>query len=178
MPRINDKYDQDEIKDEKELFIIEQFAQLKGYKAVSELYNSRFPDAKRITPQGMMYYKRTRAPLINEARDRFITKSMNIPIANERIRLKRTEDLYNAAANVVAQKDEQILNAVEVSLKCIKEAREEVKGEIGSTQTFLQFNQYNELTDEQLLDKQKELEQKFIELSKKGENSYGEITSK
>ena len=163
------RYDQDEIKGERELFIIEQFAQLKGSTEVSELYNAKFPDARRISPGGMRYYKETRAPIIEQMRDKFISKSMNIPIANERVRLKRTEDLYNAASNIVAKDDKRVLNAVDISLKCLREAREEVKGEGGSTQNILQFNQYNELTDEQLLDKQKELEHKFLELSKKGD---------
>lgn len=163
------KYDQDEIRDEKELFIIEQFAKLKSCKEISELYNAKFPDAKKIAPYGMHYYKKTRAPIIEQLRERFITRTMNIPIANERVRLKRTEDLYQESQRIEGVKDK-----VEVSLRCLKEAREEIKGESGSTQNFLQFNQYNDLTDEQLLDKQKELENKFLELSKKG-NVYAQV---
>lgn len=163
------RYDQDEIRDERELFILTQFSQLKTCREVAELHNTKFPNLKKVSPEGMKYYKQSRAAIIEEMRDKFIDKAMNIPIANERVRLKRTEDLYTAASNVVAKDDNRILSAVEVSLKCLKEAREEIKGESGSVQNFLQFNQYNELTDEQLLDKKRELENNFLELSKKGE---------
>ena len=163
------KYDQDEIKDSKELFILEQFAQLKSPREVAELYSVKFPNAKKLVAQTMRYYKETRMPIIEQLRDKFISKTMNVPIANEKIRLKRTEDLYNASANLVARDDDRVvLSAVEVSLKCLKEAREEVKGEGGSAQNFIQLNQYNELTNDELMDKKRELEQKFIELSKKG----------
>jgi len=159
-----------EISSEHELFVIQQLAQLKSPKVVAELCDKRFPDDKKISIAMVRYYKHTREPIIEELRDKFISKAMNIPIANERVRLKRTEDLYNASSNLVARDDDRlVLSAVEVSLKCLKEAREEVKGEGSSTQNILQFNQYNELTDEQLMDKKKELEDKFLELSKKGE---------
>ena len=158
------KYDQNEIVDEKELFVIQQLAQLKSVSEVAKAYNAKF-DGKKVTIPMVRYYKETRAPIIEQMRDKFISKTMYIPIANEKVRLRRTEGLYQES-----QKIEGVKDKVEVSLKCLKEAREEIKGESGSTQNFLQFNQYNELTDEQLLDKQKELEQKFIELSKKGES--------
>ena len=162
------KYDQDEIRDGKELFILEQFAQLKSPKEVAELYISKFPNNKKLSAQTMRYYKETRAPIIEQLRDKFIFRTMTVPIANEKVRLKRTEDLYIAASNVVKRDDDKVLSAVEVSLKCLKEAREEVKGESGSVQNFLQLNQYNELTNNELIEKKRELEYKFIELSKKG----------
>lgn len=161
------KYNPDEIMNEKELFIVQQFAQLKSVSEVRESYNKKFCNDKPLSAHGIRYYKETRAPIIEQLRDKLISKTMVIPIANEKVRLKRTEDLYNVATTILEKKD-----MVETSLKCLKEAREEIKGESGSVQNFLQLNQYNELTDEQLLEKKRELESKFIELSKKGE-SYG-----
>ena len=161
-----------EISSEQEVFIMQQLAQLKPALEVTKLCNANFPQGKQVSVPTVYYYKRTRAPTIDELRDKFLSKAMEVPIADEKTRLSRTEYLYQAAAQVVTKADKRVLSAVETSLKCLKEAREEIKGEGGSTQNYLQLNQYNQLTDEQLLEKEKELELKFIELSKKGANSY------
>lgn len=166
------RYNQGDIRDEKELFLIECLAQYKSPQEVADLYNTKFPDVKRISKESIKYYKRTRAPVIEQLREKFIARTMHIPIADEKVRLKRTEDLYNAAANVVARKDRSVLSAVETSLKCLKEAREEIKGESSSGgNTFLQLNQYNELSNEQLIEEKNRLEKKFIELKRRG-NGY------
>lgn len=159
------------INDEKEFFILEKLSEGKTCTEVSRLYHAKFPDDRVISPQGIRYYKETREDVIEEIRLKVINKMMHIPIANEKVRLKRMEDLYQAASNVVATDDEKRLNAIGVSLSCLREAREEVKGNKESPAII--FNQYNELTPEGLLDKKKELERKFIELSKKGDDTYG-----
>ena len=161
------KCDRSEIKNERELFIIQEFAQLKSVPQVTEACNKKFTNLKPLSVYTINYYKRTRAPVIAQLRDEIINKAMEVPIANEKTRLQRTEKLYQVATTILAKKDR-----VETSLHCLKEAREEVKGESGSTQNFLQFNQYNEFTNEELMEKKRELERKFIELSKKGVNSY------
>ena len=117
--------------------------------------------------QLIRYYKETRGPIIEEMRNKVLDKALKVPIANETVRLQRTEALYQVSTTILDKKD-----MVDTSLKCLKEARDEVKGEGSSSQTYLQFNQYNELSDEELLFKKKELENKIIELNKKGEKVY------
>ncbi len=160
--RTKTRYDNSEIRNDRELYIIQELARMKSVPEVTELCNKKFPALKPLSMFTVRYYKQTRAPIIEQLKNEIIEKSMSIPIANERVRLQRTEKLYQAANTILIKKD-----MVETSLKCLKEAREEIKGESGSTQNFLQFNQYNEFTNEQLLDKKKELEQKFIELNRK-----------
>lgn len=168
----NKRYDPCSMTSEKEMFIVQQLAKLKGPSEIVRLYNAKYPRNKPINIQTVHYFKKTRLPAVDNLKEKFLEKKLEIPIASEAVRLKRTEDLYNAAAEVVGEKDIRVLQAIGVSLNCLKEAREELKGE-GSTQNYVQFNQYNELSDEQLMDKQKELEKKFLDLDKKGEQKYG-----
>lgn len=166
-------YDIPETVKEKELFICAQLAQMKTLSEIVILCREKFPHQKcKMTTQAISYYKRTKAPIIEQMREKILnaTMNMNIPIADEKVRLRRTEQLYQLSATLV--KKEDIINN---SLKCLKEAREETKGEIGSTQNYLQFNQYNELSDEQLIEKKRELEGKIIDLSKvKKEEVYAQ----
>lgn len=153
-------------------FICEEVAQQKSYQEISDDWVKQNPDERPISKQMVNYYIRSNKPVIQDIRqqlmDRTLEKAMEIPIANEKTRLTRMEALY-----LEANKIESVKDKIGVSLDCLREARQEVKGET-TTQNYLQFNQFNELTDAQLLDKKKELEQKFIELSKKGD-TYAQV---
>ena len=155
----------------KETFICEHIAQMKPYSEIVEDWAKENPVEKPITKQAVYYFVKTRNHIIEDTRQKIlekrIEKAIEVPIANEKIRLQRMEHLYNTASGIRNTKD-----MVGTSLDCLKEARQEVKGDSGSTQNFLQLNQFNELTDMQLLEKKKELEEKFIELSKRGANKY------
>ena len=155
---------QEGITHKKQLFICEQLAQLKSSTEIMELWTQENPNDEKITYKMVNYYKIKYTPQIQDKRDKIMEQSLEIPIANEKIRLQRTETLYQAATSILNKKD-----MVNTSLNCLKEAREETKGETGSTQAYLQFNQFNELSDADLLAKKKELEEKVLELSKKGE---------
>lgn len=161
------KYNREDISGEKELWLCQQLAQIKSPQEVQELYHHKFPERKPLSVQLIRYYKETRGPIIEEMRNKVLDKALKVPIANETVRLQRTEALYQVSTTILDKKD-----MVDTSLKCLKEARDEVKGEGSSSQTYLQFNQYNELSDEELLFKKKELENKIIELNKKGEKVY------
>lgn len=89
-----------------------------------------------------------------------------IPIANERVRLEREECLYQLSQGLKSN-----LNKIDFGLKCLREARDETKGS-GSYTSNIQFNQFNQLTDAQLLLKKAELEKKIIELSRNKEGEY------
>lgn len=155
----------DDIKDmtsEKEAFICEQLAQLKRPCEIIKLYTEQYPDRKPLCPEHITYYHKTRKEIIEKLKDKYLSNLMDVPIANEKIRLERTERLYQASTTLLNKKD-----MIGSSLACLKEAREETKGESPITQTYLQFNQYNELSDAQLVAKEKELRKQIIELSKK-----------
>ena len=153
----------------KEVFICEMLAQSRSYDEISKGWAKLSPEDKPLTKQAIYYYIKTHKNKIEDMRQKFIEKTvekaMEVPIANEKVRLMRMEDLYQVSTTMLKKKD-----MVTSSLECLREARQEVKGDTGSTQNYLQLNQFNELTNEQLLEKKRELEQKFLELSKKGDN--------
>ena len=155
----------------KEAYICEQLVKLKTHREISEGWAKLNPEDKPLTNQAINYYIVTRKSKVEDLRNKLIEKTveraMEVPIANEKIRLQRMEDLYHIS-NTILQKKDKVTSA----LNCLKEARQEIKGDTASTQNYLQLNQFNELTNEQLLEKKRELEHKFIELSKKGANSY------
>ena len=95
-------------------------------------------------------YKNKNKDLINKLRESFLSTIIEVPIAQKRVRLERTEELYGVAEEV------------DTKLKCLKEAREEVEGKGAANLTFQQFNQYNQLSDEELRDKLREVELKII----------------
>ena len=97
-------------------------------------------------------YKNSNKDLIDKLRSQYLANINDIPIAQKRIRLERADELYDASQEIHTVKDR-----VDSGLKCLKEAREETEGK-GQSVTFQQFNQYNQLTDEELEDKLKEIE--------------------
>ena len=152
----------------KELYICEQLVKLKTYREISEGWAKLNPEDKPLTNQAINYYIVTRRNKIEDLRNKLIEKTveraMEVPIANEKVRLQRMEDLYHISTTILLKKDK-----VAAALSCLKDARTEVKGDTTPTQNYLQLNQFNELTNEQLMEKKRELEQKFIELSKRGD---------
>lgn len=158
-----------EIKKDKERFICESLANLKSPPEIVKIWTEAFPHKEKLSLQLIYYYERTRRDLIETMRIQILEGSLNIPIAQERIRLSRNEELYQTASKILNSRDKVL-----TSLSCLREAREETKGEAGGT--YVQFNQFNQLTDEQLLDKKKQIENKILELSKRGD-TYGKEQS-
>lgn len=103
---------------------------------------------------------------IGRLRAAYLSEVSTVPIANEKIRLERTEDLYKQS-----QKLEDSSTKILRSLDCLRTAREETKG-VGSQGLNVQFNQFNELTDEEIVDKKAVIEKKIMDLMKKGKDSY------
>ena len=85
---------------------------------------------------------------------------LNIPIASESVRLEREESLYQ-----LSQTLELPINKIDYGLRCLKEAREETKIAVQPAQTNIQFNQFNQLTDEELIAKKQSLEKKLLGLT-------------
>ena len=94
--------------------------------------------------------------LIGRLRDRFLSTVAEVPIAQKRIRLERAENLYEISQELEGK------DRVDSGVKVLATAREEVEGKGSSQITLQQFNQYNQLTDEELQDKIKDIESKIM----------------
>ena len=138
------------INGDQKLFICNLIAQYKKPREVVKLVE----EEHNIVIKGdlVLRYKNSNKDLIDNLRSQFLANINDIPIAQKRIRLERADELYEASQEIHTVKDK-----VDSSLKCLKEAREETEGK-GQSVTFQQFNQYNQLTDEELEDKIKEIE--------------------
>lgn len=152
-----------------ETYICNLLAQDKNPREVSQLLQ----DSQRIsiTSQTIRKFSQEKEPIIERIRQELSEKMLKryIPIASETTRMEREEALYQ-----LSQSLKQRTERIDYGLRCLGAAREECKSEKkDSTPQNVQFNQYNILTDEQLLFKKRELEKSIIALSKKGDGSYG-----
>ena len=101
-------------------------------------------------------FKNSEQELIGKLRDRFLATVAEVPIAQKRIRLERAENLYEISQELEGK------DRVDSGVKVLATAREEVEGKGSSQITLQQFNQYNQLTDEELQDKIKDIESKIM----------------
>ena len=144
---------------ERNYFICNLFAQYKTAPEVKVLLKEvhevdlSLSSLNVIRSNNLKFIERHRAKYLNEL--------MDVPIAQEKIRLERDEELYNLALTITDKKDK-----ISTALTCLKEAREETK-RVDHSQSFIQFNQFNQLTDEELLEKKRRLEEKILNI--KGE---------
>jgi len=139
------------ITDDQKMFICNMIAQYKKPREVVELIKDEHDI--NIDSALVSRYKKDNQKLINKLRETFLSTVVEVPIAQKRVRLERTEELYDIA------------KSVPVKLKCLSSAREEVEGKGAGGVTFQQFNQYNQLTDEELQEKIKEIEFKVAKAS-------------
>ena len=111
---------------------------------------------------------------IQEKRGEFLAKVNEVPIVHEKIRLERVEEMY-----VLSQKLQSKREKIKAGLDCLRLAREELDK---TSISLNQYNQFNFLSDDELMLKKKELEKKFIELQKRGkedaevESGEGSVT--
>lgn len=145
----------EDLKTPKEKFIVEQLAQMVEPKDIIRKYAEA--GMGRIDDAAVAYYRRTRGEVVRQLREKIMEASMDVPIANERIRLQRAEILYNQAQNITGLRDK-----VNTSLSVLDFAREETKESVPAN-VNMQFNQFNQLTNEQLIQKKIELERKIAQ---------------
>jgi len=98
--------------------------------------------------------------LIADLRERYLATVSEVPIAQKKVRLEREEQLYEVADGI-----EEIKGKIDSKLKCLASAREEIEGRGAQSVTFAQYNQYNQLSDEELQYKIKEIELKIAKAS-------------
>ncbi len=142
--------------DERNYFICNLFSQYKSGKEVKRLLKE--VHKVDLTLDSLWQIKGKHLKLIERLRAKYLNDLIDVPIAQEKIRLERDEELYNLALTIENPKDR-----IPVALTCLKEAREETK-KVEHSQSFIQFNQFNQLTDEELLEKKRRLEEKIINL--------------
>ena len=153
------------LKEESAAFTISLFAQEKSLSQIKKLLKD-IHDVSISKPTLISFSKKMR-PQIEDLKSSYLDKSIEqVPIANEYVRLQREELLYK-----MAQKLSRNTEKIDYGIKVLREAREETdkKQEVA---TAIQFNQFNQLTDEDLLDKKKKLESRILELSKTKEGEY------
>ncbi len=141
---------------ERNFFICNLYAQYKTateiQKLLKEVHNFN------MTPQTINKIAKKNEKTIERLREKYLNDLMSVPIAQEKIRLERDEELYNLALTIENKKDR-----VGTALTCLKEAREETK-KVDHSQNFIQFNQFNSLSDEELLEKKRRLEDKILNI--------------
>lgn len=141
---------------ERNFFICNLFAQYKTATEIrvllKEVHNFD------MTAQTINKIRDRNLKLIETQRTKYLNDLMSVPIAQEKIRLERDEELYKLSLTIENKKDR-----IASALTCIKEAREETKKSDHSS-NFIQFNQFNTLTDDELLEKKRRLEEKILNI--------------
>lgn len=115
---------------------------------------------KDISPNWVSRIYKNCSGEIEEMKGKFLVSSAEVPIAMEKNRLERDEALYQLSQELTGKKDK-----IYAGLAVLKEAREETKGSQVQPNLF-QFNQFNSMTDEELLAKKKQLEKKILDIKK------------
>lgn len=136
------------------MYICNLLAQYKKPKEIISLIEEEHN--LKVSSSSISQYKKENKELIEKLRTNFLSTINDVPIAQKRIRLERTDELYAVSQELKGGEK------VNLSLKCLKEAREEVEGAGSSNITFQQFNQYNKLSDDELQEKLKEVEEKIM----------------
>lgn len=115
-----------------------------------------------IAPITVYKFAKQKEPIIERIKQELSEKMLkrSIPIASEGIRLERNEALWQLSQGLRRNTER-----IDYGLRCLGAAREECKNKEPNT-TNIQFNQFNQLTDEQLLLKKRELEKSIIDLGK------------
>lgn len=141
---------------ERNFFICNLAAQYKTATEIQELLKE--VHSSSMTSQTINKITNRNLKTVEKLREKYLADLMTVPIAQEKIRLERDEELYKLALTIENRKDR-----INAALTCIKEAREETK-KSDHNQNFIQFNQFNTLTDEELLEKKRRLEDKILNI--------------
>jgi DNA-binding helix-hairpin-helix protein with protein kinase domain len=137
-------------------FICNLIAQYKTAPEVQTLLKEVYGVDLSTTSIGII--KRDNLKFVEKRRAKYLSEIQDVPISQERIRLERDEELYNLALTIADKKDK-----INTALTCLKEAREETK-KVEHNNNFIQFNQFNQLTDEELIEKKRRLEDKILNI--------------
>ena len=116
----------------------------------------------KITTRTVQRYKNTYANRIQDAIDKLTLETQDIPIANERVRLSREEMLYRKSQTLEKAED-----SINLGLRCLDAARNEFKSNTDGATYNVQFNQFNNMSNAELLKRKKVLEAKIVGFSKK-----------
>lgn len=122
-----------------------------------------------VTIDAIYYVIHANKKTVEKFKQKYMSEALDVPLAIEKVRMERNETLYQLSQTSDELTDKE---KITTGLMCLKEARDEMKGsQIGSV-TLNQYNQYNNLTDEQLKQEIKRIESRIaatLNLKKKGE---------
>ncbi len=141
---------------DKNVFICNLLAQYKTAPEIVKLYKETHNE--ETTNKFVYSIKKANQEFIEKQRAIYLANLSDVPIAQEKIRLERDEELYKLALTIESPKE-----SIYAALGCLKEAREETK-KVESGNNFIQFNQFNTLSDDELLEKKRRLEEKIISI--------------
>lgn len=141
-------------------FVCNLLAQYKKPREVVELVKKHFDED--ISSTSVYAYYKLNKQKVDKYRSNFVNSIQEVPISHKRIRLEREDELYEEAGNI-----SEVGRKIDIRLKCLANAREEVEGGKTGNVTFAQINQYNNYTDEELLNKKKEIEENISRLGGK-----------
>lgn len=142
---------------DKKFFICNLLAQYKTASEVKELVKE--VHNAEISNSVIYSLKKAHPQLIERLRTKYLSDLTSVPIAQEKVRLERDELLYQLSLTIENEPDR-----VDAALRCLKEAREETKSTTQTQNNFIQFNQFNSLTDDELLEKKRRLEEKILNI--------------
>lgn len=143
------KAQEKKLDEDQQIELMELIAKFSTYDQINTHFFSKY----QITlSQGLIYqYKRTAKwiPVIKKLREKYVTGIDEVAGMHKRVRLERADNIYEKAINS---------GKLHLALLANKELREEVtdKHSVGNI-VLNQFNQFNGMSDEELLLKREEL---------------------
>lgn len=148
-------------------FAKEQLAKMKSYGEIIKELGEKFKITTTESELIRLEKKSTRE--IQSIRTKYLLDLSAVPIANEVIRLERTEEFFKLSQGL--NKD---TSKIDYGLKCLKEARQEIKGEGEGLTANIQVNQFTGMSDEELIQKKKKMDSKIMELIKREDGTYAQ----
>ena len=103
--------------------------------------------------------------VIAKCRDVYQIAPIEVPLATKRGRMERIQELDELTEGLPSK------DKIQYGLRCVKESRDEMEGSPVSLH-LAQYNQYNLLSNDELIDKKEELKKKIIALVKREGGSY------
>ena len=113
----------------------------------------------KLTPLAITYYRHSQKYVtkINRYRDRFESEVVAVPLASKRKRVHELQEIYYKIKD-----DDRLMDAA----KIINDIRIEMEGKTKEIGNVFQFNQYNNLTDDEIREKVIENAKKLVDMRK------------
>jgi len=145
-------------------FTLKSHAQYKTSREIVDLLKQHFKVSIDHSNICKLVKRKEHQDTIDKYREKFLNQGLDVPIAIEKVRLDRAETLYQLSQTLKSDRDK-----INDGLRCLKEAREEMKGAAQHI-NFNQYNQYNQMSDRELQAKLHQIEKDIVDMTKKGDS--------